>query len=397
MRLAGNRITIGVTGGIACYKICDLVRNFVKSNLEVRILMSESATKFINPETFRVLSRKEVLIDTFQHTSADRVEHISLTEETDLFIVAPATANTIAKMAWGFADNMITSFFLAYKGKTIVCPTMNHKMFTSKQVQQNISRLKELGIEILEPEEGELACGEEGKGRLPSVELIFEKAIESLSIKDLKDKRILVTAGPTREHIDPVRFISNPSSGKMGYALAKAAKRRGAEVILITGPSYLNPPYGIKTIKVISAEQMCENVLENIENVDVVIMSAAVADYKPKITHQKKIKKEEGKIDTIELERTPDIINEINKVKKENLYIIGYAAETENLLKNAQEKLNRKNMNMIVANLVTEAFQKDTNKVTIIKRNGEIRYLPEMNKEDIADEILDELVLDITQ
>ncbi len=396
MRLKGSRVTIGLTGGIAAYKICELVRNFVKAGIETRIIMTESATKFVTKETFRVISRKEVLVDTFEYTSPDRVEHIALTDETDLFIVAPASANTIAKMAWGLADNMLTTFFLAYKGKTLICPTMNHKMFTSLQVQENINRLKNLGVHVLEPESGELACGEEGKGRLPNVNLIFEKALELLSIKDFEGKRILVTAGPTREHIDPVRFISNPSSGKMGYAIAKAAKRRGADVTLISGPTWLSPPYGVETIMITSAEEMCKEVIKRILNTEIVIMSAAVADYRPKMRFESKIKKERASINVIELERNPDIIQEINKNRPQNLYLVGFAAETEEIIKNAEEKLKRKNMDMIVANLATQAFQKDTNKITIIKRNGEIRYLPEMHKEELADEILDEIIIDLS-
>ncbi len=396
MRLKGNKVTIGLTGGIAAYKICELVRNFVKAGIETRIIMTESATKFVTKETFRVISRKEVLVDTFEYTSPDRVEHIALTDETDLFIVAPASANTIAKMVWGLADNMLTTFFLAYKGKTLICPTMNHKMFTSPQVQENINRLKNLGVHVLEPESGELACGEEGKGRLPDVNLIFEKALELLSIKDFEGKRILVTAGPTREHIDPVRFISNPSSGKMGYAIAKAAKRRGADVTLISGPTWLSPPYGVETIMVTSAEEMCKEVIKRILSTEIVIMSAAVADYRPKMKFESKIKKEGTSLNVIELERNPDIIQEINKNRPQNLYLVGFAAETEEIIKNAEEKLKRKNMDMIVANLATQAFQKDTNKITIIKRNGEIRYLPEMHKEELADEILDEIIIDLS-
>lgn len=395
MRLKGNRVTIGITGGIAAYKICELIRAFAKSGIETQVIMTESASRFVTRETLRVLSRKEVFVDTFEYTSPERVEHITLTEETDLFIVAPASANTIAKMAWGLADNMLTTFFLAYKGETLLCPSMNHKMFSSPQVQENIKRLKSLGIHVLEPESGELACGEEGRGRLPDIGIIFEKAIELLSIKDFEGKRVLVTAGPTREHIDPVRFISNPSSGKMGYALAKAAKRRGADVTLISGPTWLSPPHGVKTVKVTSAQEMCEEVISRVKDADIVIMSAAVADYKPRKQFESKIKKEKGAFSVIELERTPDIIQKINENRPEGLYLVGFAAETEEVIKNAEEKLKKKNMDMIVANLATQAFQKDTNKITIIKRNGEIRYLPEMHKEELADEILDEIAIDL--
>ncbi len=392
MRLKGRRILIGVTGGISVYKICELVRLLIKANLEVKVIMTESATKFIAPETFRVLSRNEVLLDVFEYSQPSRVEHIALAEEADLFIIAPATANTLAKMAHGIADNLLTCCYLAFKGPVLVCPAMNSRMYSHPTTQRNLKVLKENGVHILEPESGSLACGAEGKGRLPEPETIFEAAIQLLSIDDLKGVKVAITAGPTREHIDPVRFISNPSSGKMGFALAKAAKRRKAQVTLITGPTWLETPLGVKRVDVVSAQQMYQEVMKIADETDVFIMSAAVADYTPKSFSEKKIKKEEG-ISCIELERTPDIAEAVGKRKRRNQILVGFAAETHDVIENAMNKLKKKNMDMIVANTTTEAFQKDTNKVMLIDKEGNIRYLPEMPKEDVADEILDEIAL----
>ncbi len=397
MRLKGNRITLGVTGGISVYKICELVRLLKKNNFSVQVVMTQDATKFVTPETFRVLSQREVLIDTFEYTSPERVEHVTIPQETDILVIAPATANTIAKMVHGIADNMLTCLWLAHKGPSLLVPAMNHNMFTHPATQRNISVLKEFGVHVMEPDEGALACGTEGKGRLPAPESIYEEIVHLLSTKDFKGKKVLVTAGPTREHLDPIRFISNPSSGKMGYAIAKAASRRGAQVFLISGPTNLPDPPHTKTIHVTSAAEMYEEVMKIAKDMDVFIMSAAVADYRPKTYQPSKIKKETTTLTHIELERTPDIIHSVAQKKRKEQFIVGFAAETDNVVKNAVDKMKKKNMDMIVANTATQAFQKDTNQVIIIHRSGETRYLPEMPKEDLADEILDELIQKVRQ
>ncbi len=393
MRLEGNRVALGVTGGISAYKACELVRLLVKSGIEVKVIMTEDATRFVTPETFRVLSGNEVLVDTFDHTHPSRVEHVMIPEEVDLLVVAPATANTIAKFANGIADNMLTCAFLANAKRTLVCPAMNSRMYRHPATRRNIEVLKSYGVAVLEPEAGALACGDEGKGRLPAPERIHEEVIRLLSVKDLEGKRVLVTAGPTREFLDPVRFISNPSSGKMGFALAKAASRRGAEVVLVSGPTWLETPVGVERVDVVSAQQMFDEVVKRAEDTDVFIMSAAVADYRPKVQYDSKIKKESVSLDTIPLERTPDIIAHIAKNKRAGQFVVGFAAETDDVVKNATDKMKRKNMDMIVANVATQAFQKDTNRVVIVLKSGELRYLPEMSKEDVADEILDEVVI----
>ncbi len=395
MRLRGRRVLLGVTGGISVYKICELVRLLKKSNIDVQVLMTEEATKFVSPETFRVLSQREVLISTFDYLEASRVEHVQLAQEADLMVIAPATANTLAKFANGIADNMLTCTFLAYKGKVVVFPSMNSNMYQHPATQRNISILKNYkNVEVMEPASGELACGVSGKGRLPEPEEICEEIIFQLSVKDFDGKKVLVTAGPTREHIDPVRFLSNPSSGKMGYAIAKAAARRGADVWLVSGPTNLKAPNRVRFINVCSAREMFEETRKIFSSVDILIMSAAVADYRPKTFSSQKIKKEETRLKVIELEKNPDIILELSKIKSHQ-FVVGFAAETEEVLNNAKEKMNRKKMDMIVANLATQAFQKDTNKVIIIHKDGTTRFLPEMPKEEVADEILDEISLKI--
>ena len=394
MRLRGKRVVVGVTGGIAVYKICELVRLLVKAGLEVNVIMTENAIKFVTRDTFRALTLNEVLCDVFEYITPERIEHVKLAQEADVFVVAPATANTIAKMVMGIADNMLTSFFLAYRGPVIVCPAMNERMYLHPVTQRNIKKLKEMGIQVLEPEEGSLACMERGTGRLVEVDVIFECIIDALSVKDFEGKNVVVTAGPTREHIDPVRFISNPSSGKMGYEIAKAAKRRGAEVTLISGPTYLKAPYGVNVVRVVSAIEMYKEVMERAEDADIIIMAAAVADYKPKSMAERKIKKEKDALNVIEIQRNPDILAELGKNKTKQ-YLVGFAAETHDLIENARDKLRRKNTDMIVGNIATRTFQQDTNQVVIVKKDGSISYLPEMSKEDVAEEILDEILVDI--
>ena len=393
MRLEGNRVIVGVCGGISAYKICELVRLLKKSGFDVQVVMTKNATRFVSPETFRVLSQREVLVDAFDATDPSRVEHVQLPDECDLFVVAPATANTIAKMAAGIADNMLTCMFLANRRPVLLCPAMNHKMYEHPATQRNLEILRGYGVEIMEPDEGALACGTSGRGRLPEPERIYERIVSMLSVKDYAGKRVLVTAGPTREHIDPVRFLSNPSSGKMGYAIARAALRRGAEVVLVTGPVSIDPPEGVEVVEAVSARQMHAAVMERVEETDVFIMAAAVADYRPKVTYDSKIKKEKAALDVLELERNPDIIADVAAKKRDHQIVVGFAAETERVFENALEKMKRKGMDMIVANNAVEAFGKEENRVILIRRDGITRYLPQMSKLDVADEILDEIML----
>ncbi|MEO0279161.1 MAG: bifunctional phosphopantothenoylcysteine decarboxylase/phosphopantothenate--cysteine ligase CoaBC, partial [candidate division WOR-3 bacterium] len=343
MRLKGRRVILGVTGGIAIYKVCEVVRMLVKANIEVNVIMTKEATKFVSPELFRNLSRKEVLVDVFDYTSSDRIEHVDLAQEADLLVIAPLTANTLSKIANGIADNMLTAIFLAYKGPVLLFPSMNHNMYVHPVTQRNINYLKSIGCYVVEPKEGALACLTEGKGRLPEPKEIFDEIVYHLSIKDLKGKNVLITAGPTREYIDPVRFISNGSSGKMGYSIARCAVNRGANVTLITGPVNIEAPNKATVVKVTSAIEMLDEVTKRREETDIFIFAAAVADYRPKTSYKSKLKKEDEEIKTIELEKNPDIAKTIGMIKKSNQVIVGFAAETENLIENAQRKLKEKN------------------------------------------------------
>ncbi|MGB9667775.1 MAG: bifunctional phosphopantothenoylcysteine decarboxylase/phosphopantothenate--cysteine ligase CoaBC [Thermosulfidibacteraceae bacterium] len=391
MRLKGRRIALGITGGISIYKVCEVVRLLVKSGIEVNVIMTKDATRFINPELFRSLSRKEVLVDVFEYSSPDRIEHVDLASNIDLLVIAPLTANTLAKIANGIADNMLSCLFLAYAGKTLLFPAMNTNMYMHPVTQKNLEYLKSIGCVVVEPKEGSLACLAEGKGRLPEPEEIFEEIIYHLSDKDFEGKRVLVTAGPTREHIDPVRFITNASSGKMGYSIARALSNRGAEVTLVSGPVNLKAPTKVKLIRVISAQEMFEKTIENFEKTDIFVLSAAVADYRPKETREKKIKKEKEELKIIELIENPDIAKTIGKMKKDNQILVGFAAETENLVENAMRKMKEKNMDMIVANIVEESMERDIAKITIINKRREVRVYPELSKEEIADIIADEI------
>lgn len=391
MRLRGRRVTLGVTGGIAIYKICDLVRMLVKSGIDVNVVMTKDATRFVSPELFRSLSRREVLVDVFEYTNPTRIEHIDLAQETDLFVIAPLTANTMAKLANGMADNMLTCLFLAYKGPVILFPAMNHNMYMHPATQRNIKILRDMGCIVVEPKEGSLACLKEGKGRLPEVEDIFDEIVYQLSVKDFENKKVLVTAGPTREHIDPVRFISNGSSGKMGYSIARAFANRGAKVTLISGPVNLKAPDKVELIKVVSANDMLEKVLEKSEEIDIFVFSAAVSDYRPKERWGRKVKKEKEGLNIIELVENPDIAKTIGLQKRENQIIVGFAAETDDLIENAIQKMKAKNMDMIVANIVEESMERDMAKITIINRKGEVQHLPELPKDELADIILDEI------
>ncbi|SHH12935.1 Phosphopantothenate-cysteine ligase [Thermosyntropha lipolytica DSM 11003] len=392
-------VGVGITGGIAAYKIADLVSRLSKDeDLQVIVIMTEAATKFITPLTFKTLSGREVATDLWQESAAWKVQHIGIAEALDLLVIAPATADFIAKMAYGLADDLLSTIVLANTAPVLVVPSMNTKMYENKIVQANISRLKELGFEVMEPASGKLACDAVGKGRLPDIEEIYEKIRQMLyDKKDLVGKKVLVNAGTTCEDIDPVRFICNRSTGKMGYAIAREAAWRGAQVTLVSGRSFLQPPAGVEFIPVWSADEMCEVMLKKQDEYDIIIGAAAVGDFKAANKAEVKLKKRDKKEDklVLELVSTPDILRELGRRKKPGQVMVGFAAETNNLLEYAQRKLEEKNLDFIVANDVSEegaGFASDTNIVTIIDRQGEIKSLPQMSKAEVAVAIIDKIV-----
>ena len=386
--MKGKKITVGICGGIAAYKTIELVRLLTKEGYYVRVAMTKNATHFVTPFTLEVLSGNKVIWDMFSQEK--EMEHIVWAQDSDLIVVAPATANIVGKLAHGIADDFLTTLILASTAKVMICPSMNTQMFLNPVVQNNLEILRKRGFIVLEPAHGELACGTTGAGRLPDLETIFEEIEDALSEKDLSGIKILVTAGPTREPIDPVRFISNRSSGKMGYAIAKMAKRRGAKVILVSGPTNLTPPSGVEVCWVETAEQMRNAVLQKWQDCDVVIKAAAVADYRPETQSSTKIKKKDFDL-VLKLRRNPDILEELGKKKKDKI-IVGFAAETEDLIKNAQEKLKKKNLDMIVANDVSKTdsgFEVDTNRAILIRRDGTMEKTGLLKKEELANLILD--------
>jgi phosphopantothenoylcysteine decarboxylase / phosphopantothenate---cysteine ligase len=391
--LNGKKVLLCVTGGIAVYKAAALTSKLVQAGAHVKVVMSESAMQFVAPLTFQALSRNDVYTDTFDEKDSAVIAHIDLADWPDLVICAPATANTIGKLAAGIADNMVTTTLLATTAPVWIAPAMNVHMYEHPAVKRNIEILYSFGYRFIEPGEGYLACGYVGKGRLEEPEKIVELAQRFFSGEHglLKGKTVLITAGPTRERIDPVRFITNDSSGKMGYAIAEEAVREGARVILVTGPVALTPPKGAEVIHIESAQDMYEAVLRYFDETDFVIKSAAVADYRPKITHQQKVKKQQGD-ESIELERTKDILMELGK-RKNHQVLIGFAAETENLEEYAKKKLSSKNADMIVANNVKTkgaGFHGDTNIVTLFKQDGTSESLPLMTKQEVAKRIIAE-------
>jgi phosphopantothenoylcysteine decarboxylase / phosphopantothenate---cysteine ligase len=392
--LKGKKVIVGITGGIAAYKAAEFVRLLVKEEVDVHVVMTENAQKFIAPLTFQTLSGNPVVSDPFALLEDATIGHIALADLAELVVILPATANIIGKIAHGIADNFLSTMVMATKAPVLFVPSMNVNMWENKALQKNIQTLLEMGYPLLEPGEGELACHWYGKGRLPELNEVVEKMEDILSTKDLKGEQILVTGGPTQEPIDPVRFITNRSSGKMGYALVKMARRRGAEVILITGPASLPlPRRDIKFLPVRSAEEMRKAVFNSLVGSSVVIKAAAVSDYRPKVISEKKIKKGESET-TLTLERTKDILEELGK-KKGNRILIGFAAETEDLIANAKKKLKEKNLDFIVVNDVTRpeaGFGSDTNQVKIIYPSGQIKDLPLMTKEEVSQLILDEVV-----
>ena len=392
--LKGKTVLLGVTGGIAAYKIANLASALVKLHADVNVIMTQNATNFINPITFESLTGNKCIVDTFDRNFKFKVEHIALAELADVFMIAPASANVIGKIANGIADDMLTTTFMACKKKKILAPAMNTNMYENPIVQDNIKKLKDYGMEIIEPATGYLACGTTGSGKLPDEKILLEYILREVAYeKDLSGKTVLVTAGPTREAIDPVRFISNRSTGKMGYAIARAAGLRGARVILVSGSVSIEPPLFAELVPVVSAEDMYNAVMKYKYEADIIIKSAAVADYTPVTISSEKIKKQDGDM-RIELRRTKDILKELGQSRRENQFICGFAMETENLIENAVKKLESKNVDMIVANsLKTEGagFGTDTNVVTLITKDGKTE-LPLMSKDEVAMKILDAAV-----
>lgn len=396
--MKGKKILLAVTGGIAAYKSAELIRLFIKNDAQVKVLMTKNAQEFITPLTLQTLSSHPVYRETFSLIKDFDIAHIALAQEADILVIAPATANIIGKIAAGLADDLLTTVVMATKAPVLICPSMNTNMYENVIVRENIQKLTSRGYHMMEADSGELACKSEGVGRLPELSDIVEEVKSILTEKDLVGETVLVTAGPTREPLDPVRFITNYSSGKMGYALASRARRRGASVILISGPTVLSVPRGVTYVPVSTAVEMRHAVMKNLKQSTIVIKSAAVADYRPSVCADAKIKKKDGPW-TLYLERNPDIIAEIGKKKKERI-LIGFAMESEDLIKNAKAKMLAKNMDLIVANDVKQkdaGFQSDTNIVKILDRDGGIEELPVMDKMDVADRILDRAKMIITR
>jgi phosphopantothenoylcysteine decarboxylase/phosphopantothenate--cysteine ligase len=392
-----NRTTIlvGVAGGIAAYKSAEIVRSLVKEGLNVHVVMTRNAREFITPLTLQVLSGNPVSTQTFDLTQEQEIGHVSLVDRASLFLIAPATANVLGKVAAGIADDLLTTMVCAATRIPVVfAPSMNVNMFQNRITQDNLRKLERLGYDFIAPEEGELACGYEGVGRLADTENIVEHILGRLSPKDLAKERILVTAGPTEEPIDPVRFLTNPSSGKMGYAIAGAAARRGAKVTLVSGPTHCAPPLQVELVRVRSAEEMRKAVTKAFPKSTSVVMAAAVSDFRTPSRGRQKVKKQDASL-TLELEPTPDILLELGKKKGKRL-LIGFAAETQSLVKNAKEKLEKKNLDLIVANDVSRkevGFQSDSNQVKLIGADGKVSELPLLPKRVLAHRLLDEIRL----
>lgn len=391
--LQQKNILLCVTGGIAVYKAAALTSKLVQAGANVKVVMTEAACQFVTPLTFQALSKNEVYVDTFDEKNPNVIAHIDLADWAHIVLVAPATANTIAKLAYGLADNMVTTILLATKAPVWLAPAMNVHMYEHPAVQQNMRTLQSYGYRFIEPAEGMLACGYVGKGRLEEPETIVALLEQHVASNELlKGKKVLVTAGPTREKLDPVRFFSNHSTGKMGYAIAEAARDFGADVTLISGPTSLVRPEGIQTIQVESAQDMYEAVMKHFQHSDIVIKTAAVADYRPKYVADNKIKKQQGDY-TVVLERTIDILQTLGE-QKTHQFLVGFAAETNDVERYAKEKLARKNADMIVANNVVQegaGFGTDTNIVTIFKRDGTAKQLPLLPKSEVAKQILREI------
>ena len=394
--LTGKTIVLGVTGSIAAYKMANLTSMLVKQHADVYVLMTKNATNFIHPITFETLTNHKTLVDTFDRNFNYNIEHVSLAKKADIVLVAPASANVIGKIANGIADDMLTTTVMACKCKKLIAPAMNTQMFENPIVQDNLKKLEHYGMTVIQPAVGLLACKDVGAGKLPSEEELMDYILQEIRFeKDLVGKKLLITAGPTVESIDPVRFISNHSTGKMGYALARVAAERGADVTLISGPVNLQAPRFVKLVPVVSAQDMFEAVKAHSAEADIIIKAAAVADYTPEVVADEKIKKSDGEAE-LKLKRTTDILKWLgeNRVAGKKQFLCGFSMETEHMVENSRAKLEKKNLDMIVANNLKvpgAGFGVDTNVVTLITRS-ETKELPQMSKEEVADGILDEIL-----
>lgn len=391
--LKGKTIVLAVTGSIAAYKIANLASMLKKLQCDVQVLMTKNATNFINPITFETLTGNKCLVDTFDRNFQYSVEHVALAKRADVVLVAPASANVIGKIACGIADDMLTTTVMACPCKKIISPAMNTNMYYNPIVQDNIEKLKRFGMEVITPDTGYLACGDTGAGKMPSETVLLDYILREVQYdKDLAGKKVLVTAGPTREAIDPVRYITNHSTGKMGYAIARDCMLRGADVTLISGQTSLTPPPFVNTIDVISAEDMFNAVKSSYKDMDYIIKTAAVADYTPAITYDNKVKKSDNDM-SIALKRTTDILKYLGEHKSDSQVLVGFSMETENMIENSRKKLDRKNLDMIVANNVKDegaGFGVDTNKVTLITKDN-LTSLPVMTKNEVAHRLMDEV------
>ena len=389
--LKGKTVVLGVTGSIAAYKIANLASMLVKLHADVNVIMTRNATNFINPITFETLTGNKCLIDTFDRNFQFNVEHVALAKRADIFLVAPASANVIGKIAHGIADDMLTTTIMACKCPKLISPAMNTNMFENPILQDNLKTLEKYGYELIQPASGYLACGDTGAGKMPEPETLLQYILRTIAKeKDLAGKQILITAGPTQEKIDPVRYITNHSTGKMGYALARAAMLRGARVTLVTGPVAIDPPMFVDVVPVTSAQHMADAVISRAPQMDIIIKAAAVADYRPVNPADEKIKKRDGEEASISLERTTDILKTLGEQKKEGQFLCGFSMETENMLENSKAKLEKKNLDMIVANNLKvqgAGFGTDTNVVTLITKDT-IKELELMSKDQVADAIL---------
>ena len=393
--LKGKTVVLGVTGSIAAYKIANLASALVKLHADVNVIMTKNATNFITPITFETLTGNKCLIDTFDRNFQFNVEHVALAKRADIFMVAPASANVIGKIAHGIADDMLTTTIMASKCPKLISPAMNTNMFENPILQDNLKILEKYGYEIINPASGYLACGDTGAGKMPEPETLLKYVLRTIAReKDMAGKKVLITAGPTQEKIDPVRYITNHSTGKMGYALAENAMRRGAEVTLVTGPTAIEPPMFVNVVPVISAEDMAGEVIARAPEQDIIIKAAAVADYRPVNPSDEKIKKKDSEESSIALERTQDILKYLGSHKRADQFICGFSMETENMLENSRAKLAKKNVDMIVANNLKvkgAGFGTDTNVVTIITAD-DCKELNIMSKADVANAILDEIM-----
>lgn len=389
MLLKGKHIVLGVSGSIAAFKIASLASMLAKKRADVTVIMTPNATNFINPITFEELTGNKCLVDTFDRNFQHSVEHVSLAKQTDVMLVAPASANVIAKAAHGIADDMLTTTLLACQCPKIFAPAMNTRMYHNPVVQDNLKVLEKYGMEVITPATGYLACGDTGEGKMPEPEVLYEAVVKALTPKDMAGMRVLVTAGPTQEKFDPVRYISNHSTGKMGYAIARAAMLRGADVTLVSGKVSIPSPAGVNMVPVVSAADMAQAVKASAGEQDIIIKAAAVADYRPVVTADEKMKKKDGEL-TVALERTEDILAYLGAHRKDGQFICGFSMETEHMLENSRAKLEKKNIDMIVANNLRQegaGFGTDTNVVTLLTKE-ETLELPILSKEEVADRLL---------